>query len=183
MTLSIAESRPRVLTIRFDVDAGEAVRALREVRRSLRRWWAVPPWVTFGLMGFLAALYLATGNSLSDLWLLGLAAVMVAGITLAEPLIQRRLFRRRFAATPSLRVPQAYTLSDAGLSITAGPTTASLEWDAFVKATETREFFLLFYNDQCAYYLPKRVVGGAPAESELRALLADHLGSRAQAGR
>ena len=127
----------------------------------------------------MAVFYLATGTAWQDLWLLGVAALFLGALTLATPWVQRRQLRRAYAETPSLREPQVYRFSDAGLSITGGPATITLGWDAIVEALETEEFFLLFYSKQCAYYVPKRATGGIAEQGALRALLRRHLDTRA----
>ena len=33
-----------------------------------------------------------------------------------------------------------------------------IPWRVFVRVVETGQFFLFFYNSQCAYYVPKRVL-------------------------
>ncbi|HEX8832456.1 MAG TPA: YcxB family protein, partial [Longimicrobium sp.] len=60
------------------------------------------------------------------------------------------------------------------------PVATTVGWDAIVEADETDDSFLLFYNKHCAYYLPKRAVGGAASEHELRELLRRNLADRAR---
>ena len=55
-----------------------------------------------------------------------------------------------------------------------------MRWDALVEAAETDEFFLFYYSKKCAYYLPKRVVGGPEDQAVLRAFIRQHAGTRAK---
>lgn len=170
--------RDQALEYRLDIDPAETVRATRVVRRGLGRPWLT--WAAGAMLLLNVGLNLAGGARLRDLWLFGATALALLALSLAVPLIQTWHFRRLYASTPSLRGPQVYRLSGEGVTITGGPATTSLGWDAFVKAMETPEFFLLFYNKRCAYYLPKRVIGGPAEQSALRALLDACLGSRAR---
>jgi len=168
------------LDYRFEVDPAETVRASREVARGRGGPWL--PWAVWLILLVEAVLSLLSGARLRDLWLLGVAALLYGSILLATPWLQRRRLRRLYAGTPSLREPQLYRFSDEGLEIRGGPATTSLGWAALVRAKETREFFLLFYNERCAYYLPKRAMSGPADEARLRALLDARLGSRERSG-
>lgn len=179
--MSIADSIPRKLTFRLDLDPAETVRATRAARKTRR--WAWLSWAIYPVILLTCVLYLATGTPLWELWRYAAVMAGLAALSLLASFTQRRALRRAYQNTPSLRVPQVYTFSDAGLSIANGMATTSLGWDAFVRAMETREFFLLFYNDRSAYYLPKRVIRGPAAEAELRALLDAHLGVRSKQGK
>jgi hypothetical protein len=175
--LSVSEAS-RTLTFRFAIDAAETVRAGREVQRTKGRRWLT--WAIWPMLALLTAMYLVGGEPLRDLWRIGLVALFLGALQLGVPLIQRWQLRRMYASSPVLREPQVYTFSDAGVTITGGPANLSLGWDAFVRAMETREFFLLFSNPRSAYYLPKRAIGTPADVGELRALLDAHLGSRAE---
>lgn len=165
------------LTYEFRVDPSETVRASQYIRRRQRFGWL--RWAVWPMLLGLAVLYRATDVPWRDLWLLGVAALFLAALTLATPWVQRRQLQRAYSETPSLREPQVYRFSDAGLAITGGPATVTLGWDAIVEALETPEFFLLFYSKRCAYYVPKRSIGGIAEEEALRVLLREHLGTRA----
>ena len=161
----------------FIPDPAETVRGTTHIqRRQKQAWlsWAV--WPMFLLVGVSS---LAAGARLTDLWLLGIAVGIVGGLQLLAPWSQRRALRRLYTETPGLSGPQVYTFTYDGLTIVAGPTTLTLGWPSIIEADETAESFLLFYNKQCAYYIPKRAVGGALAERELRMLLRERLGNRA----
>jgi hypothetical protein len=92
------------------------------------------------------------------------------------PWFQRWQIRRALSGIPSLQEPQVYTFDDAGLEMRNSLASATIAWAAITKAVETDEYFLLYFSDKGAYYLPKRVVGDECGQ--LRALLAGHLDSQ-----
>ena len=165
------------LTYEFHLDPAETVRAGREVQRRQRLAWI--EWAVWPMLAILTAFYLISGTPWQDLWLLGLVAAFFLCLRWLAPRIQRWQLRRAYSETPSLRGPQVYQFTDAGLTIRGGAASTTLGWDSFVKADETREFFLLFYSKRCAYYLPKRVAGDEGERNALRALLRAKLGARA----
>lgn len=132
------------------------------------------------LFAILLIVHLSGGGRLEELRLLGSVALVVGLGQLLGPWIQRRRYRRLYAETPGTRGPQVYRFDADGLMMSGGVAAITLGWDAIIEADETDELFLFFFNKQCAYYLPKRAIGGAPVESELRELLRTHLGDRAK---
>lgn len=52
---------------------------------------------------------------------------------------------------------------------------SQVRWSAIERAVETPEFFFLFYNSQCAYFLPKRVVPTLEEQDRVRATLRTYL--------
>jgi len=132
------------------------------------------------MLAILGILYVGSGVPAEELRLLGVVALVMAAGQLLAPLRQRRRYRRLYAETPGLRGPQVYRFSSDGVVMSGAAAATTLGWDAIIEADESDDVFLFFFNKKCAYYLPKRVVGGATAESELRQLLRMHLGARAR---
>ena len=89
------------------------------------------------------------------------------------PPFQRWQVRRALAGLPSLQEPQIYTFDASGLQMQNSLASGSVSWRAIVKVAEADDYFLLYYSDKCAYYLPKRVVGAQ--YEQLRHLLATQL--------
>lgn len=106
-----------------------------------------------------------------------LAVVGLAVLSL--PAIQRWQYRRAYAQTPSLRLPQVYRFTDDSLEMVNDLARAEMRWDALVEAAETGEFFLFYYSKKCAYFLPKRVVGAEDAQAELREFVRARVNDRA----
>lgn len=91
----------------------------------------------------------------------------------------RRTARRLAARDASVPGPQRRTLDDAGYHSRGNGVALDLPWHAVARAVETPAFFFVFYNAQCAYYLPKRALddGGVAGA---RGVLTRALGARAQ---
>jgi hypothetical protein len=168
---------PLPLSFEFLLDPAETVRAGQHVQKRQRFAWV--GWAMWPLFAILAIVHLSVGGRLEELQLLGSVALVVGLGQLLGPRIQRRRYRRLYAETPATRGPQVYRFDADGLMMTGGVAAITLGWNAIVEADETDELFLFFFNKQGAYYLPKRAIGGAPVESELRELLRTHLGDRA----
>lgn len=168
---------PLTHTYQFRLEPAETVRAARHVQRRQPLAWAI--WLVWPALAALTLLYWATGTPLRDLWLLGIVAGGLLGMQVIAPFVQRWQVGRAYAETPGLREPQRYELTTAGLVMAGGAASTTLGWDAILEVTETSEFYLFFYSKRCAYYLPKRVVGGAVDQRSLRTLLRTHLGVRA----
>jgi hypothetical protein len=132
------------------------------------------------MLALMAILHLSGGGRLEELQLLGSIALVVGLGQLAAPWVQRRRYRRLYAETPATRGPQVYRFTADGVTMSGGVAATTLTWDAIIEADETDELFLFFFNKRSVYYLPKRAIGGAPVESELRELLRTHLGDRAK---
>ena len=161
----------------FRLDPAETIRATRFVQQRRPLAWA--SWLAWPALIGLALLYLSTGTPLRDMWLLVIAAGGLLGMQLLSPLVQRWQVRRAYAEPPGLQEPQRYELTAAGLVMSGGAASVTLGWEAILEVTETPEFYLFFFSKRCAYYLPKRVVGGAAEQRSLRTFLRMHLGSRA----
>lgn len=154
------------------IDPREYVRVGRLVYRRTRiakMWQALA--VTFVVL--LAGMFLLFEGTRTFLVpaLMGLVVWLLWDAL--TPRFERWQVRRALAGLPSLQEPQAYTFDSDGLHMRNSLASGTVAWAAIVKAVETDEYFLLYYTDRCAYYLPKRVVG--EQSPELRELLASQL--------
>ena len=84
-----------------------------------------------------------------------------------------------YASAPALNGPQRYEFTADGLAISNAGVQNLVRWSAFVEAAETSEFFLLYYAKNCAYYLPRRIMGTEEQVDAVRRLLRERLGDRA----
>jgi YcxB-like protein len=97
--------------------------------------------------------------------------------------VMLRWMPRITARTAAQRDPMAVgqqrrTVDDEGIHLEGNGVRLDVQWRAVVKAVETAEMFLFFYNKNCAYYIPKRVA--TPEESDaIRARMKSALGDRA----
>ena len=95
------------------------------------------------------------------------------------PVLQRRSARKLHERDVSVQGPQERALDATGFHSRGNGVALDVPWHAMARAVETEQFFLFFYNKQCAYYLPKRAL--APEQViKARALTRDALADRAQ---
>lgn len=95
------------------------------------------------------------------------------------PFSQRRAARKLPETDASIRGLHTRTVDDRGFHFRGNDVVLDVPWHAMQRAKETDDFFLFFYNKQCAYYLPKRALTSAQI-GEVRALMQEGLGDRAQ---
>jgi len=72
------------------------------------------------------------------------------------------------------------TLADEGIAVKGESFETRLKWDAILKASETKEFFLLYIAPRWAHFIPKVAVGPAVNLNAVRSLLQDKLGARSR---
>jgi hypothetical protein len=165
----------------YEFDWREHYRASREVAgRMWTRWLG---WGFAAVALVLATLnYFAAAGRVSALGIflniLPWIAVGTAWVALI-PYTQRRAAKRLSSRDPSVKGPQTRTLDADGYHSRGNGVALDIPWHAMLRAVETSDFFLFFYNKQCAYYLPKRVLNATEID-KARALLKEGLGDRAQ---
>lgn len=93
------------------------------------------------------------------------------------PWLQRRAARKLPARDASVRGPQERAVDATGYHSRGNGVHLDVPWHAMVRGVETDQFFLFFYNKQCAYYLPKRALSETQC-ADVRALLRANLGER-----
>jgi YcxB-like protein len=165
----------------YEFDWQEHYRASREVAR---RMWT--RWISWGFAA--VALILATLNyfaaagraSALSIFLNVLPWLVVGAAWVALiPYMQRRAAKKLPSRDSSVQGLQTRALDATGYHSRGNSVALDIPWHAMLRAVETADFFLFFYNKQCAYYFPKRVLSATEIE-KARMLLKDGLGDRAQ---
>jgi hypothetical protein len=105
----------------------------------------------------------------------GVALLWLLGI----PLIIRWSSARTLRTTPSFQGELEYSITEAGVQIRSSVSLAQLAWATFVKATESKDFFLLFHNRNVASFMPKSAFESAAEQQDFRSLVSSQLGDRA----
>jgi len=85
-------------------------------------------------------------------------------------------YRRR---NPSIGT-QTWALTPDHYSVSGTLFDTTLKWDAFIKARETRRFFLLYISSRWAHFVPKSAIGSREQLSAIRALIQQKLGAKAR---
>ena len=179
MDLSSYYTRPPLTTLSYQLtlDPAETVRASRAVEHRARR-----PGPTLALFGIclapiVGAFVTKTVDRVLPPYLLVLGVVGLGA--LAWPLVQRYRLRRLYADTPSLRGDQRYVLTPEQFECANALAHSAMRWEGLTEIAETDEFFLFYFSKKVAYFLPKKVIGGAAEEERLRSFLRDRVGTRA----
>ena len=85
-------------------------------------------------------------------------------------------YRRRNRAVGS---EQKYVLTPEAYSVSGSLFDTTLKWHAFIKARETRRFFLLYVSSRWAHFIPKAAITSANDMSAIRSLIRQKLGRNA----
>jgi hypothetical protein len=151
----------------------EHVRAHREISRLSLGRWRVSALIASGFI--LVALTLAAVSSEDP------AAVMAGGAPwLLLIIIWLTIFFfglgwvaawQTERSDPSVRDPMHRAVSADGLKVITSAASVELKWHGIQRIVETEEFFLFFFNKQCAYYLSKHAVGSPVDQEALRATI------------
>jgi hypothetical protein len=112
----------------------------------------------------------------------GVGLLVAAGALiglLRAPSVVRAVLVRHLRANPQLDQPLTYEFSARGVRVESPVSTTEVPWASFVRARETREYFLFHVASSTAYVVPRRAMRERE-ERRLRELLADRLGLRAE---
>lgn len=173
---------PLSITTTFEHEPAQHYRLLRAMTRETPLRWM--PAVFAGLLLLLIVLgswgAMLRGRSFWSVLVDAVPYLLLAAFWLVLiPWSQRRRASRLPQLDASMQGPQVRALDAAGFHSRGNGVSLDVPWHAFKRAVETPEFFLLFYNWQCAYAIPKPGL----AADEVRAareLLQANLGERAR---
>lgn len=99
-------------------------------------------------------------------------------MTLVLPLITMFSVYSMRRRNPSLG-NQTWVLTPCEYSVSGALFNTALKWEAFIKARETRGFFLLYFSSRWAQFIPKSAVGSRDEIRAIRSLIHQKLGSKA----
>jgi YcxB-like protein len=72
------------------------------------------------------------------------------------------------------------TVDEDGFRVDGTGQSVALQWQGIHSIVETSEFMLVFPNESCGYYIPKRLVPSPEELESLRQLLRARLGQKAE---
>ena len=180
-------SRPSS-TLRWRVQADEHYRAVRTLRREHarqeRRIWRELRLVALGVfalgaIAIVARQWHATHRlPLELVWIFGVPLLLVGGYAATRPLALKRAVKRQLDDDPSTQQERRYILDGAGLRIEGESFHVEMPWAKLILVRETNEF-LLFITRKSAFYLPKRAIVWPDRLEDVRELLVEYLGDRA----
>lgn len=166
------------ISARFLWDRDEHRRLVRQITihakksKVVRYTWfvIVPVWALLLLISVWAGGGLSTLKSVFP-WLL-VVSFWMALFRFGAPWLAARTYPKQH---PCVTSPFGVTLDGEGVRSTCNHSDVLIRWDGVRRAIETRDFFLFFYNDRCAAYLPKRALA-VPGELErARELILTHV--------
>jgi hypothetical protein len=167
---------------RFEYDPTEQYAAARAVTRATNWRWIIPVGA-IGIPLFVIAVTILphldtmspTSMIISSLpWIL-LGAFYLVLI----PMSQKRRAKKLPTREPSVRGTQERGVDEAGLHIRGHGLTMDYAWPDLQSAVETPQFFLFFYNKNCAHFIPKRALPASGLD-DVRTVLRTYMGSRAK---
>jgi len=142
------------IQLSFSLTADEYVNLMRYIVNWRRYAW---------LMGF-ALLFVGVQVFLNGLQaLLYLLVIVVFAIFMYFS--TQRSIRKVFEMSPHLNLPLRYHITEDEFLVITDEVQNSYTWDAFWKAREVPEWFLLHQNERVYNYVPKRAFN-SPAEVE-----------------
>jgi hypothetical protein len=160
------------VTFAFPISFKDHYRAARTIQRHQLSYWFA--WLFFLgvpliLMAFMLWQGYTIGNALREQGgaLMGGPAFMF----IAVPLLRAWGIRSARRSNPSIVGEHVFEFTADGLEMRGGLHSVSLKWEAFTRAVETRDFFLLYFAANTAYFLPKHVVTSRVDIDRLRDLL------------
>jgi hypothetical protein len=173
---------PTELSANFQFDADEWYRASRAVTNATVWRWIIP-------LGGIALPAVMIGSNVLPHWREMSAGAIAANtapwIILAVfylalmPRLQKQAALKAQTNDPSLRGLQRRAVTEEGLEISGANFEQAITWSDLVRAVETPEFFLFFYNKRCAHFVPKRALSEAGVQ-RVRSLIAERMNERAR---
>jgi hypothetical protein len=165
----------------YTFDWREHYRASRDVARRIWTRWLGWGFAAVALvLAFLNYRAAAGRVSAFSVFLNVLPWLFLGAIWLGmTPLLQWRAAKKLPSRDASVHGPQERIVDEAGYHSRGNSVALDIPWHAMVRGVETPGFFLFFYNKQCAYYLPKRVIDAARID-EVRSLMGRGLGDKAE---
>jgi YcxB-like protein len=186
VTLAQPASPAEPLTFEFTWDQAEHARLIRAVTRHQLTGWlrrSALGLVFGGLAVFLIGVpFVKPGVNPWTVWRAAAPWVVTLGVwyallRLGLPYMSARSFRRD---NHCARHPMRRIMSADGIRIECETTSTAVQWSGVHGVVETPEFFLFYVTPACAVQLPKRAIVRTADLVNLRGLLREKLGDRAQ---
>ena len=171
------------LTFRFTSTPAEHSRVLMYMLRRKRSYWITMSVLTVIIL-IIAIVPAIQGYSVATVLSTLLPYVLIlGGIVVALPLLQRWQLKRFYRHTPTWQQEQTHEFSAEGVHMSNSLSNSLMRWDAFVEAVETKEFILLYSSRSMAHFLPKRAITTPEQLRDLRALVETELTRRGRKAR
>ena len=100
-------------------------------------------------------------------------------MTVLMPLLTMFNVHSIWRRNPSIGI-QTWVLTPDQYSVSGRLFDTKLKWDAFIKAPETRRFFLLYISSRWAHFIPKSAITSHEQLCAIRALIQQKLGVKAR---
>jgi len=169
--------------VHFELSFQLTPRDLRKASRTITRnmlgkswyvWGILSPLLVFGALYFVVAQALGVGApvQVNGVWrMLILPAIFFYFYFVAPHLTARSILKQ----SANLRSAIHYTISDDGITQEAATSQSQLGWATYIKAQETKDFFLLYMRKSMAHSIPKRAFASADEISQFREMLRRHV--------
>ena len=148
------------------------------------RFMASPRTKTFKILlvlgGMVGTLLIYRGVSDFRLWEIPVIVGLFVLLFYLARFIQGLNIGRQVRSVPGSDDVYTFTFSEEGIAISGSLRSANLKWEAIVKVRESGSDFLFYTTKRFAQFLPKRAFRQNEEMSELRVLLGQKLGHKAQ---
>lgn len=158
----------------------------RATRAIVNRLWSTyVAWGCFvGVPLLLVLVMLCLGQDIFAPGTFGLPAwtIAVGGLLFMlvfVPLMQCLNVSSMRRRNPSVGGVQTYTINRDGYTVQGSFFNTTLKWDAFVRATETKEFILLYISTRWAHFIPKTAATASDLQT-IRTIIREKLGTKAK---
>jgi hypothetical protein len=180
------------IIISFLLTAEDYARALRYIQRRsflVRYSFLLPLLVIFGML-----LFLFIRNPQKTVYVFSrpqgflpfvLAAIIIIPLfyffnqSKYSSVVKKR-FERQIKSSPALQTERTFVFDEDGMIGQSLLASGEVEWNAFIEAAESEDYFYFFTSPKVAQFIPKRAFESEAEQNRLRELVKRKLGDRAK---
>jgi len=166
-----------VVTVEITYDDPDYLRAVKLLSRRQSR--VFNGLIALSVMVVGVMLYRANYNEMGW-WVKPFFGVWIIFVMILFRMVQLRTLGRIRKKTPAAQGPHIWRLSDEGIRLTGPLSDSELKWEAIIRAKETKRDFFFFTSKSFALFLPKRVIASESQMIDLRHLIGEKLGGKAE---
>jgi hypothetical protein len=166
-----------VIEVEVTYDRSDYVRAIRFMSRRQNR-------ASIGLMviGGVVLALLLYGADPADFkwWVVPVIFGLIIFFYSLIRIIQSSTVARQLKSVPSAHGPHIWAIGREGIRISGELSNTEIKWEAVIKARESANDFFFYLAPRFARFLPKRTLSGEQQVADLKHLISETLGKKAQ---
>lgn len=163
------------IALKFTMTRAEYIRAVRIMLLRQKVLWFLPLIAAMWIFGPLLSAWLTESMGQTPIRLepVKFIAYAVAAVAVLTVVYGWSPIAAVNKMNPAIRDnPQEFRFTEGGIDCSTGLTQSKVDWNLWVKFTESREFFFLYQHAQMAHILPKRAFASESEIAAFRDLLA-----------